>query len=338
MPDSPPARPRRPDPSGEASRPTDGRADEPVDCAVVGGGPAGLSAALNLARYRRSVLVLDTDDGRSTGHQVNHNLLGHPGGIPARELRRLGWAQLDAQPEVRRGDGPVSDLRVVDDGFEVVAPGGTTVARTVVLATGVRDHFPRFDGWESCVGRSMFWCLACDAYEHRGDRVVVAGSSDAAAGEALQLRRYSEDLTLVTNGRARLSPRWAERVERAGIPVVEGRIVEAVHDGGHLRRLRLDDGRDLELGALFVAQGATPASDLAARVGAELNDDGWVVVDEEQHTTVPGLFAAGDVTALHSHQVATAMHEGTQAAAAVNYFLYPTTLRAVEPADVSGDR
>lgn len=314
-----------------------------VDCAVVGGGPAGLQAALCLARYRRSVAVFDTGDGRSTFSQINHNLLGHPGGIPARELRRLGQVQLGEYPQVSLVEACVdafepaasraSDLAELDPDeavFRLTTSEGQLQARTVVMATGVRDHYPRFDGWERCVGRSMFWCIACDGYESRDDRVVVLGASDTAAGEALQLRRYSEDVTLVTNGAPGdegLGERSLARLERAGVVVRRGRMVGAEHDDGLLSCVRLDDGTALPVGALFVAQGSTPASELAAAAGAECTPGGWIVVDEEQRTSVPGLFAAGDVTHCHSHQVSTALHEGTQAAAAVNYALYPPALR-----------
>lgn len=313
-----------------------------VDCAVVGAGPAGLTAALCLARYRRSVAVFDTGEGRSTFGQVNHNLLGFPGGIPARELRRLGRAQLAEYPQVRCIDGcvdrieqpevaPVEEAAQEDPdraAFRLATSAGWLRARTVLLATGVQDHFPRFEGWEACVGQSMFWCIACDGYEHRDGKVVVVGNGDAAAGEALQLRRYSEDVSVVTNeAGVALSPRARSRLERAGVPVVAGRIRGAVADDGVLEALVLDDGSTLDVQALFVAQGSTPASDLAVALGARCTDAGWVVVDEEQRTSVPGLFAAGDVTAHHSHQLSTALHEGTQAAAAVNYALYPPSLR-----------
>jgi thioredoxin reductase (NADPH) len=316
--------------------------DEIVDCAVVGGGPAGLSAALCLARYRRSVAVLDTGEGRSTYGQINHNLLGYPGGIPARELRRLGRAQLAEYPQVRPVDAcvdrieppevaPVEDAARDDPDravFRLVTSAGVVRARTVLLATGVRDHFPVFDGWDGCVGRSMFWCIACDGYEHRDGKVVVIGNGDAAAGEALQLRRYSEDITVVTGSRdVGISPRTLARLARAGVAVVAGRIDHIDHTDGLVDTVHLDDGTALELEALFVAQGSTPASDLALALGARCNDAGWVVVDDEQRTSVPGLFAAGDVTAHHSHQISTALHEGTQAAAAINYALYPPALR-----------
>ncbi|MEU0661356.1 NAD(P)/FAD-dependent oxidoreductase [Streptomyces lavendulocolor] len=303
---------------------------ERVDAAVVGGGPAGLSAAIYLARYNRRVLVFDTGHGRSTHHQVNHNYLGFPGGIATVDLRRLGAEQLARYDNARVVHHLVTGVEPnADGGFTLRSQGHRWLARTIVLATGVLDHFPHFPGWRSYVGRSMFWCITCDGYENRGRDILVVGHTDAAAGEAMQLHALTDRVRLLTNShRDDISERFRRRLAGAGIEVVHDRIQEAEGADGLLRAVVTRGGRRLGLDALFSLQGATPETALARALGVRLNDAGYVVVDSEQKTSVPGVYAAGDVTSLHSHQVAAAVHEGAQAASAAHYFLHPPELKA----------
>lgn len=305
-------------------------AGEPVDTIIVGGGPAGLSAAVYLARYNRRVLVFDTGHGRSTHHQVNHNYLGFPDGIPTVDLRKLGQEQLARYPGARVVHHLITQVEgSAEEGFTVRAQGHAWRARTLLLATGVLDHFPHFPGWESYVGRSMFWCITCDGYENRGRRILVVGHTDAAAGEAMQLHSLTEHVQLLTNSRADdISDTFRARLERAGIPVIHDRIAEPEGEDGQLTAIRTRGGLRLELDALFSIQGATPETTLAKQLGLRLAESGYVVVDTEQKTSVAGVYAAGDLTALHSHQVTAAVHEGAQAASAANYFLYPPELKA----------
>lgn len=301
-----------------------------ADVAIVGGGPAGLSAAIYLARYNRQVLVFDTGHGRSTHHQVNHNYLGFPDGIPTVELRRLGSEQLSRYPNARVAHHLITAVEGdAERGFTLRSQGHSWQARTVVLATGVLDHFPHFPHWESYVGRSMFWCITCDGYENRGRSILVVGHTDAAAGEAMQLHSLTDRVRLLTNSHSdEISDRFRARLEAAGIPVVHDRIAEPEGKDGLFTAIHTRGGLRLELDALFSIQGATPETALARQLGVDLADSGYVAVDTEQKTSVPGVYAAGDLTALHSHQVTAAVHEGAQAASAANYFLYPPELKA----------
>jgi thioredoxin reductase (NADPH) len=301
---------------------------EPVDALVVGGGPAGLSAVIHLARYDRTCVVFDAGHGRSTQHQVNHNYLGFPGGVAATELRELGRRQLAEYGHVRCVDERVEAMERDGDVFVARTGTGAWPGRTVVLCTGVSDNYPWFDAWESYCGRSMFWCVTCDGYSSRGKQILVVGRTDAAAVEALQLRRFSDRVTLLTNDeRAELDETSRRRLAAAGVEVVEDRIAAARGEHGQLREVHTEGGRTLELEALFSVQGATPKVELAAQLGVGLADNGFVDTDEEQHTNVAGVFAAGDVTRIHSHQVPTAVHEGATAAASANFHLYPPALR-----------
>lgn len=314
-------------------------AGEPA-VAVVGGGPAGLSAALYLARYLRPVVLYDSGGGRWTGAQVNHNYLGFPGGVAARRLHELGVEQLADYPHARVERARVQRCAAHADGF-LVQTGPATETGTgagtgagqqvaaVVLASGVRDDFVHFPGWEAFVGLGLVWCLTCDGWESRGGELVVVGADAAAVGEALQLRRYTPTVTLVTNRPDPLPAELGERLRRGGVALVQAAVTAGEGDpaSGRLAALRVADGRRIGCDRVFSVQGARPAAELAVALGARLGPHGHVEVDVEQRTSVPRLYAAGDLTRPHSHQVATAVHEGAQAASACNYDLYPAELR-----------
>ena len=180
-----------------------------------------------------------------------------------------------------------------------------------------RDRFRR--------GRS----ITCDGFENRGRSILVVGHTDAAAGEAMQLHSLTDRIRLLTNShRHEISPKFQQRLENAKIPVIDDHIRSVEGDGGMMTAVITRGGLRIELDSLFSIQGATPETALAQQLGVKLAPSGWIDVDSEQKTSVPGVYAAGDVTSLHSHQVTAAVHEGAQAASAANYFLYPPELKA----------
>ncbi len=300
-----------------------------VEVLVVGGGPAGQAAALNLARFDRQVALFDTNHGRSSWHQTNHNLLGFPGGIPTRTLRALGRQQLSAYPHITQLPHKIDTLERDTEGFTARGQAGTWSARAVIVCTGVIDHYPHFAGWEAYVGRSMFWCIACDGYTCRDKRVVVVGNTNAAVLEALQLRRFTPHLTVLTDSTAcRIEDAYRDRLQRYAIPLIHDTLVQVRGTDGHFEAIFTAAGHCIALDYLFTQHGATPQTTLAEAVGVLLSRDGYVCVDSEQKTNVAGVYAAGDVTRLHAHQVATAVHEGATAAFAANYDLYPPDLKA----------
>lgn len=299
------------------------------DVLIVGGGPAGLSAALVLARFDRTVAVLDAGQGRSTWRQVNHNFLGFPGGVPARRLRELGREQLADYPQVECIDHKVESIRREGDGFLASGQAGGWRGRSVIIATGVVDHYPHFDGWDEYVGRSMFWCVTCDGYASRGKRVVVAGNTADTAVEALQLGRFARSITLLTNSRDDdIGEPYRTRLRDAGIELVHDRIASVEGRDGEFTALVTVGGRRLALDQLYAVQGSTAQSDLAAQLGVAMDENGCITVDREQKTNVPGVFAAGDVTRRYDQLIAIAVHEGAEAAAAANYYLYPPELQS----------
>ncbi|MDQ3045235.1 MAG: NAD(P)/FAD-dependent oxidoreductase [Chloroflexota bacterium] len=300
---------------------------ENCDVLIVGGGPAGLSAAVYLARACRSVVVMDCDrPGRSDWPQVNQNYLGFPEGIAAAELVELGRAQVERfGGQIQEGE--VAELiPLVGDakGFEARGPGLSISARAAVLATGVRDHWVEFPGHEEFIGITMHWCIVCDGYEMQGQRVLVVGNTDETVDEAIQMRRFTPKVTVLSNrGSVGITPAATMRLKTAKIPLVIGCIASArAKEPGHFTSVCLEDGAELKLDHLFSAQGAEPNNALARALEVSLDEEGYILTDKDGQTNVPGIWAAGDVTRRSSHQIITAANEGANAGTAINWALY----------------
>lgn len=296
------------------------------DCVVIGGGPAGLSAAIYLARYNRSVMVIDHGEGRSTTHEINENYLGFPEGIPSKELRTLGKQQAE-RFGAEFTDCKIEEVRCEDDHFRTLGEGNDLRGRTLILAMGVKDKLPEFDNKDAqdYFGKSLFWCITCDGHKVRNARVAIVGADDEAATTCLQFLNFTDKLTMITNrpdGEAEIGDKKRKQLADAGIPLLEGTIGPLRGSKGMMTAVELDDGRGIELDFMFNQQGARPNSLLAKSLGVATNDDGYIKVDNEARTNVERVYAAGDVTREFAHQVVTAAHEGATAAQAANYDLY----------------
>jgi thioredoxin reductase len=211
-------------------------------------------------------------------------------------------------------------------------------ARTVLLATGVVDAFPAFAGRDECVGISLFWCIVCDGYEAIGRHVAVVGDDEDAIGTAFGLLHLTDRVTLVTGRRRSHAPsRRLRALEDRGARVVRGTVDVYHHEAGRISSITVTPvgrGRDrieIECEMVFVSTPKCPRTELARRLGAGSDDAGYLATDEAGRTTVSGLYAAGDATAEHSHQVTTAAHLGATAATAVNWDLYDPVERDEAP-------
>lgn len=263
------------------------------DVIVVGAGPAGLSAALVLGRQRRRVLVVDAGEPRNAPAAEMHMYLGRDGGSPA-ALLVDGRAEVDAYPTVQRRSGRVSTVTGEVDGFEVELAGGQREgARRLLLATGQVDTPDDVPGLGERWGTSVFHCPFCHGYETTGKSLAVLGNGVGAMLAAYVRDRFSDDVVLCTNGPSTLPPPVAELLPARGIAVLETPLtaVEGELDG---LTLRFADGSTLARDAVYHRAPTHQSADLAERLGAELLPDGCVQVDEFGHTTVPGVFAAGD--------------------------------------------
>jgi thioredoxin reductase (NADPH) len=296
------------------------------DCAIVGAGPAGLSAAVYMGRFRRSTLVLDAGDGRWSYGQVNDNYLGFPGGVRARRLHALGRAQAE-RFGVAFQDARVTGISARRGGYVVRHARGRTVARTVIWAAGVQDNWPDFPGVRRLVGHRLFWCIVCDGWRTLGKRVLLLGRGERAVGTALQFLTYTRDLTFVVDPDARLNARCHRKLAEAGIALRSGRVRRVVAGEKGLDHVRLDDGSRVEADYIFSLYGSEPRTALLRGLPVALAANGHVRTNEKGQTSLPTFFAAGDVTDKHSHQVVAAVHEGAAAAMAANHVLYPPLQR-----------
>jgi thioredoxin reductase len=284
-----------------------------VDAVIVGGGPAGLSAALVLGRARRTVLVLDTGRPANAVSNGVGGLLGHDGVKPA-ELRRSGRAQLADHPTVELREGSVLDVERLAQGFAVGVEGGPAVrAGVLVLAHGLRYDPPPLPGIEQLWGASVFHCPFCDGWEVRDLSLAVHGNGPEAARSALVVSEWSNDVLLCTDGPARLD---GERpaLERAGVRVREEPVRQLVGGEGWLERIEFAAGPPEERDAMFVRTNRGQPNGLAEALGCELSAAGTIVTDRDGRTGVPGVYAAGDATTDQFRSVANAIGSGSRVA------------------------
>jgi thioredoxin reductase len=288
---------------------------EVVDVVTIGGGPAGLAAALCLGRARRSVLVVDSDHPRHAVAEGVHNFLTREG-IPPAALRRVAWEQMHTYPTVTRYAGNAIGLDRRDEHWFVERDDGRTVAaRAVLLATGVVDQHPDIRGYDALWGRSIFHCPYCHGWEVRDQALAVVGQPPNVMQFAPLLLSWSSDIVVCTNGQpldAGLATELAER----GIGVRTSRITELVAANDALREIRFDDASTLQRDALFVMP-SPRLPDLVASLGLEVDDQGFVRIDGDGATSAKSLWAAGDLTSKR-HQVIEAAAQGLRAAAAIN--------------------
>jgi thioredoxin reductase len=287
-----------------------------VDAVIVGGGPAGLSAALVLGRARRSVLVLDTGRPANAASNGIGGLLAQTGVVPA-DLRRAGREQLAGFPNVEVRDGAVLDATALTHGFRVKLDGGQAArTRSLVLAHGLRYDPPPLPGVEALWGRSVFHCPFCDGWEVRDLSLAVHGSGPEAARSALVVSEWSSDVVLLTDGPARLNGEHAA-LERAGVRVREERIREVVGSEGWLQRIEFVDGPAEQRDAMFVRTHRGQPNGLADAFGCELSAGGTIVTDADGRTDAPGVYAAGDAATERLRSVANAIGSGSRVAQAV---------------------
>ena len=285
----------------------------PFDVAIVGGGPAGLAAALVLGRMRRRVLLLDADDPAHGVSEGVHGLFGHDG-TPPFALRRTAQEQLRPYESVTTETVTVEQARVTPSGFSVVAGGTTSDARVLLLATGMRYELPRIEGVAELWARGVYHCPYCHGWEMRDQPLAVYGAG--AAHLALLLSSLSDDVVLLTDGSSDLDPDEAEQLRRRGIVIRDDAVARLEGGEGSLARVVFADGSTDDRTGLFFVPSFTP-SPLAAQLGCEVDQSDAVVIDEDGRTSVPGVFAAGDTTT-DKKAVVLAAAAGSRAAYAIN--------------------
>jgi thioredoxin reductase (NADPH) len=291
--------------------------DAPLDCLIVGGGPAGLTAAIYLARFHLSLKLLDAGDSRCASIPCTRNHAGFPDGISGEEL----LARMKAQAQLYGAGietGRVSRIDREDGLFAVEWGCGPVLSRSVLLSTGVRNRRPPMDEaeHEAALARGLLrYCPICDGYEVTDKRVGVIGDDSHGVAEAVFLRGYTADITLIAPDMAHdLGAEDQSRLRVLGIATADGPC-RSIHCEGDEIAVETASGR-LMFDSLYPALGSDVRNELAGQLGAALSDSGCVLVDAHQRTSVPGLYAAGDVV-IGLDQISHAMGEGGVAATTI---------------------
>jgi thioredoxin reductase len=308
------------------------------DCIVIGAGPAGLSAALFLARYRRRVLTFHHNSPRNLYSHGVHGFLGHHGIMPVELLAR-------GRDEVTKHGGLIVEgcvtkvERIAAEHFRVQTGDVESAedetsksfdARRILLATGLRDLTPDCPGFTDFYGVSVHHCPDCDGYEVSGKRVAVLSHGREAIGFTLNLLTWTDKLTLLTNGdEAGITREHRVKLAHFNIPITNQRItgLEGDAETKQIERVRFEEGEALECDALFFNLGTEMSGELHEMLGCRLDDEcGLIAVDDTQQTSVEGVYAAGDITP-HSQLAIVAAAEGAMAAIHIHKSLIPEERR-----------
>jgi thioredoxin reductase (NADPH) len=292
---------------------------------IIGGGLAGLSAAIYLGRALRDVLIIDAGESLAIWEPEVQNYLGFEK-IDGRELLRRGREQAlrygaeiiheEAERAWREGDR-----------FHVKAKKALFQSQRLLLATGVYHLPPKIPAVNECVGKSIFFCKDCDGYRVQGKRIIIAGANNHAVDYALGIMTFTDCVMLLTNGEV---PHWDQEHEHwlreYEVPIHIEKIMHVDHEHGCMRSVTLATGQKIAADCLFTTRGDVFHNHLARQLGAALDNDGQVIVDQQQGTNVPGLYAAGCVTPANC-QMIIAAGDGATAAQAINRDLFEETLR-----------
>jgi len=300
------------------------------DIAIVGGGPAGLTAGLWSARYLHSVVVIDSGDPRNWETRGINGYLGHAGITPP-ELRGIG------RDECRKYGATLLDGMVLtvdkksDEDFDLAIEGGNHIrARRLLLAYGLRDVWPEIPGLARVYGANAHVCPDCDGYEARGKKVVVIGSGRRAVGMALNLTTWTDQIIICTNGKpAEMDePEYCGKLDALNIPVLTSAVRRVCYDGSRIVCLDLDNGMQLDAEKIFFTLAQYPSDDLGAQLGCERDSGGHIVVDDGRHTSVRHVYAAGDLIPGPQLAIAAAA-DGAIAALHMHKSLVPASRKLV---------
>jgi thioredoxin reductase len=287
------------------------------DVLIVGGGPAGLSAALILGRCHRTVLLCDVGHQRNLRSHAIHGLLGREGRSPAAFLDEAR-AELSRYRSVSVRDTLVEGITPAAEGFEFVCRDGMAGrAAKVLLASGLVDELPDVAGIQPLYGISVHHCLYCDGFEYAGKPVAAYGKGDKGAELAIMMKHWISDVVACSDG-TEVSTKAARKLKEYNIPLRSEPIQSLQGADGELTSILFENVTALARSGLFFSTGCHQASDLSKRLGCKRNDKGGVVIDPDtEESSVPGIYVAGDVSR-DVLLVAVAIGEGAQAAVAIN--------------------
>lgn len=300
---------------------------KPYHVAIVGGGPAGLNAALILGRARRTVLVIDDEHQRNRPVRESHGFLAQDGLSP-RELLERARSQLDHYTTIECIEDHVEDINGRVDRFTVqLQNGGPISSRRILFATGMYDDLPPVEGIETIWGKRVFVCPYCDGWEFRDQPMAVIGNTRSALELAQELWNWSHELVVCPTAKAPTPHELREWQMAAGVRVTDSSPLKMYERDGSVE-VECRDGEMVRCAVVFVSAPLKQHSDLPARMGCELTERCTIHVDANNRTTVPGCFAAGDCITRY-HQIVFAAASGARAAIAINDEFYEADAKAL---------
>lgn len=289
------------------------------DVIIIGGGPAGLSAALLLARARRRVLVCDEGAQRNRFSHHLHGFITRDGTDP-KEFVQMARRDVEKYPSVEFMTSRVVHAEHIPEGFEVEFEDENLphkTCRKILVATGVIDELPPLAGVDKFFGTTLFHCPYCDAYEFSDKRICAYGRGENGRELALELLGWSDDVTLITHGSAELDERQRDQLAKCGIRIIEEKVLELLGSNGCLQEIRFADGTTIGADVMFFKTERYQKSHLAERLGCDIDEKGLYDTQKFESTNIPGLFVAGDASS-SLHQVSVATASGAEAAFLIN--------------------
>jgi thioredoxin reductase (NADPH) len=284
------------------------------DCVIVGGGIAGLQAGIQLGRYKHKILIIDSNNGRSSICRGYHNILGYPDGVSGDELREAGKKQC-SYLGIAFAEDTVVSAKKEDDNFILTGQHGEIYSgKRLLFATGIMDRIPAFPTLYPCLGISVYVCPDCDGYEIKDKSTIVIGSGNVGANMALILSYWTDKLIYVNHEEKQVAEEKKRLLEEKKIRYIEGEIAEILAESSQFQGVRLKNGKIILSNRAFIALGGNEVrSALAAQLGVELHQNKHILVDPRtKKTNVENVWAAGDIVA-HSEQVTIAMGDGSHA-------------------------
>ncbi|KQO00661.1 NAD(P)/FAD-dependent oxidoreductase [Paenibacillus sp. Leaf72] len=288
-----------------------------MDVAIIGGGPAGMSAALVLGRARKKVIVIDEERPRNRVTQESHGFLTRDGIKPS-ELRQIAREQISVYPSVQFENDTAVAVTGSDGEFIIsTAKGLTFGAKKLLFAVGMKDIPLAIEGLTDVYGKSAFVCPYCDGWEMRDRKLVIIANGDSALHFAKTIAGWTSQYTICTDGPDEMTNEQREELRRHDVPVYASKIQRIEAENGNVHQVVLEDGSMIACGGIFFVPKLVIGSDLPQALGCEMTEAGAVVVDDVGKTAVPGIYSAGDA-ASPKYQVVTAASMGSMAAISIN--------------------
>jgi thioredoxin reductase len=300
------------------------RIDTLFDCAIMGGGPAGLNAALILGRARRNVILLDNNNPRNAVTQESHGFITRDG-IKPKEFREIAHKELGRYPSVIYAKREVTSVTKNNNDkqlFELATSENDEryQSKTIIIATGLKDALPNIENISDYYGKSLFHCPYCDGYELRDKPLVVIIGEQVQGFHFIQtIYNWSKDLIVCTNnGEAFQNSAQKDLLENKGIKIIENKIKNFEGKNGQIEKIIFENGESVLRKGGFVMPQLIQASDFGKQLGCQYNPLGGIAIDSFGRTNIQGVYAAGDASVIAPAQLVIAAAEGVRAAAGVN--------------------